>query len=374
MQSGTERPSRPARRTGDTGDTGGGHKGYEATPGTIPVAVVSGTGYGGVELLRLLWRHPRFALVEVTARGEPGRRVCDVWPQLPGLTLPLTERVERAEMVFVALPDHAAAQLIPELLAEGRRVVDLSAAFRLRAPELYAEWYGYEHPAPALLASAVYGLPERYRAALRESRLVACPGCYPTAALLALLPALAAELIEPDIIVDAKSGLSGAGRGLTLGTHFAEANEDVAAYGLGGHRHWPEIFQELSAIAPGQTQSALRLSFTPHLVPMTRGILATCYATPRPGVTPGDLRDAYATRYDSEPFVHLAAQPPHTKHTLGSNHATVYPVVDERAGRLVAIAALDNLGKGAAGQAVQCANVMCGLEESCGLDAGGVYP
>lgn len=349
------------------------------TRGRIATAVVSGTGYGGVELLRLLRRHPRFALVEVTARGKPGRRVCDIWPQLPDLALPVAERVERAELVFVALPDHVAAAVIPDLLAAGRRVVDLSAAFRLRAAARYPEWYGYEHPAPALLATAVYGLPERSRAALPDARLVACPGCYPTAALLALLPALAGGLIAPDLIVDAKSGLSGAGRGLTLGTHYAEANEDVAAYGLtdgqAGHRHWPEIHQELRAALAGAPEpGAPRLTFTPHLVPMTRGILATCYAPLRAGVSLGDVRDAYCAVYKGEPFVHVAAQPPHTKHALGSNHAYVYPAVDERAGRLVVVAALDNLGKGAAGQAVQCANAMYGLPETLGLDAGGLYP
>ncbi len=315
----------------------------------IPAAVVSGTGYGGVELLRLLSRHPGFDLIEVTARSAHGRRVCDVFPQLPDLTVSITERVERAELVFLAQPDHAAIEAVPALLAAGRRVVDLSAAFRLRAPSLYPEWYGYEHPAPALLEEAVYGLPELHRAALAEARLVACPGCYPTAAVLALAPALAHALIEPGIVVDAKSGLSGAGRGLTLETHFAEASEDVSAYGLGGHRHWPEIVQALAAVAyRGATQRAeaatpapLRVSFIPHLVPMARGILA---------------------------------QPPHTKFATGTNHAFVHPVVDARAGRLVVVAAIDNLGKGAAGQAVQCANGMYHWPETLGLESGGVYP
>jgi N-acetyl-gamma-glutamyl-phosphate reductase len=355
----------------------------------IAVAVVSGTGYGGVELLRLLGAHPRFDLVEVTARGEPGRRVCDLWPQLPGLAVPVTERVERADLVFVALPDHAAAELVPDLLAAGRRVVDLSAAFRLRAPASYPAWYGYAHPAPALLAHAVYGLPELDRGALPDAQLVACPGCYPTAALLALAPALAEGIIAPDVIVDAKSGLSGAGRGLTLGTHYAEANEDVSAYGLTdglvGHRHWPEIQQGLLALRASSSGGAalastdesaetLRLTFTPHLVPMTRGILATCYAPLRPGTSLADVRDAYRIWYEGEGFVTVAAAPPHTKHTLGTNHAFVYPAVDERAGRLVVVSAIDNLGKGAAGQAVQCANIMCGLPETLGLASGGLYP
>jgi N-acetyl-gamma-glutamyl-phosphate reductase len=348
----------------------------------IPAAVVSGTGYGGIELLRLLWRHPGFDLIEVTARSAHGRRVCDVFPQLPDLTVPITERVERAELVFLAQPDHAAIEAVPALLAAGRRVVDLSAAFRLRAPSLYPEWYGYEHPAPALLEEAVYGLPELHRAALAEARLVACPGCYPTAAALALAPALAHALIEPGIVVDAKSGLSGAGRGLTIETHFAEASEDASAYGLGGHRHWPEIVQALAAVAyRGATQRAeattpapLRVSFIPHLVPMTRGILATCYADLRPGVSADAVREAYEAFYQGEPFVHVLAQPPHTKFATGTNHAFVHPVVDARAERLVVVAAIDNLGKGAAGQAVQCANGMYHLPETLGLESGGVYP
>jgi N-acetyl-gamma-glutamyl-phosphate reductase len=353
-----------------------------AGPARTPVAVLSGTGYGGMELLRLLHAHLSFELVEVTARTGLGQRVCDLFPQLPGVTLPLTERVECAELVFVALPDDAAVAVVPELLVAGRRVVDLSAGFRLREPALYPEWYGYEHPAPALLEMAVYGLPELHRAALKDATLVACPGCYPTAALLALAPALAKGLIEPDIVVDAKSGLSGAGRGLSLGTHYAEANEDVAAYGLPGHRHWPEMLQELADLLPqpsaasreGDEESRIRLTFTPHLVPMTRGILATCYADLRAGIKADVVRAIYTAYYASEPFVHVIGQPPHTKHASGTNHAYVYPTVDPRTDRLVVLAVIDNLGKGAAGQAIQCANVMTGLPETLGLDAAGLYP
>ena len=213
----------------------------------IAAAVVNGTGYGGVELLRLLRRHPAFEIVEVTARSEVGKRVSEVFPQLVSLDVPFTPSVEQAEVVFVALPEHAAVEIVPDLLAAGRRVVDLSAGFRLRDPAQYQQWYGFEHPAPALLEEAVYGLTEWARPALADARLVACPGCYPTAALLALAPALAHGLLEHDsvgaldVIVDAKSGISGAGRALKLGSHYSEANEDVSAYGLLGHRHQPEI-------------------------------------------------------------------------------------------------------------------------------------
>jgi N-acetyl-gamma-glutamyl-phosphate reductase len=341
----------------------------------IPVAVVNGTGYGGVELLRLLLHHPAFELVEVTARSEAGKSVAAVFPHLPDAAdLAFTERVERAAMVFLALPDHASAEEAPALLAAGRRAVDLSAAFRLRDPALYPEWYGYEHPAPALLEEAVYGLTELARATLLGARLVACPGCYPTAALLALAPALKYGLVEPDVIVDAKSGVSGAGRTLKLSMHFSEANEDVSAYGLEGHRHWPEMRQELTGYAAASAEGAPRLTFTPHLVPMTRGILATCYAPLRPGVTARDVAQAYADAYADEPFVRVVGAPPHTKWTLGSNLCYVHPTVDARAGRLVVVSALDNLVKGAAGQAIQCANVLCGLPEALGLPREGVYP
>ncbi len=336
----------------------------------VPVAVVNGTGYGGVELLRLLASHPAFELAEVTARSEAGRPVRDVFPHLRGISLSFSERVERAGLVFVALPDHVAIEVVPELLAAGRRVVDLSAGFRLIRPAQYPDWYGYEHGAPALLEDAVYGLPEWNARAIAGARLVACPGCYPTAALLAMLPVWVKRLVEPDVIVDAKSGVSGAGRALKLTSHFSEVNEDTTAYGVGGHRHWPEIAQELERLGP----YAPRLTFTPHLVPMTRGILATCYMSLRDGVAPEDVAAAYASAYASAPFVSVVSKPPHTKWTFGSNACFVQATVDARSGRLIAISALDNLVKGAAGQAIQCANLMCGLPETLGLELEGVYP
>jgi N-acetyl-gamma-glutamyl-phosphate reductase len=336
----------------------------------IPVAVVNGAGYGGVELLRLLRSHPVFELVEVTARSDAGKPVRAVFPHLADLDLIFGERIERAELVFLALPDHASVELAPGLLAEGRRVVDLSAGFRLRDGELYPTWYGYEHAVPALLETAVYGLTEWTRDRLPEANLVACPGCYPTAALLAVGPALKKHLIAPDIIVDAISGVSGAGRTLRLTSHFSEVNEDVTAYGVGEHRHWPEILQGMREAAGEK----VRLTFTPHLAPMTRGILATCYATLHEGITRADVRAAYERAYAGEPFVAFVAETPHTKWTLGSNRCFVSVTVDEHSQRLIAISALDNLLKGAAGQAIQCANVMYGLPETLGLPLEGVYP
>jgi N-acetyl-gamma-glutamyl-phosphate reductase len=344
-----------------------------SAPARIPAAVVNGTGYGGIELLRLLRRHPAFELVEVTARSEAGRAVEQVFPQLSGLDLTFSEQVERAEVVFSALPDDAAVEILPTLIAQGRRVLDLSAGFRLHDAALYPTWYRYEHPAPALLEEAVYGLAEWARDRLPQARLVACPGCYPTATLLALGPALARDLIEPDVIVDAKSGVSGAGRALKLNTHFSEANEDVSAYAVSGHRHLPEITQAL-AETPGAGRPAPRVTFIPHLMPMTRGILATCYGTVRAGVTETDIRAAYHAAYADEPFVRLTSAPPHTKWSYGSNLCFVYPMIEPNSGRFIVISALDNLVKGAAGQAVQCANSMYGLPETLGLPVEGVYP
>jgi N-acetyl-gamma-glutamyl-phosphate reductase len=341
----------------------------------VPVAVVNGAGYGGVELLRLLRSHPVFELVEITARSDAGKPVRAVFPHLADLDLTFGEDVERAELVFLALPDHAAVEQTPRLLAEGRRVVDLSAGFRLRDAGLYPTWYGYEHAAPALLETAIYGLTEWTRDRLPGAKLVACPGCYPTAALLALGPALKGNLIAPDVIVDAISGVSGAGRTLRLTSHFSEVNEDVTAYGVGGHRHWPEILQGMREVAGDEVAGeAARVTFTPHLAPMTRGILATCYADLHEGITPADVRAAYERAYADEPFVALVEETPHTKWTLGSNRCFVSVTVDKLSQRLIAISALDNLVKGAAGQAIQCANVIYGLPETLGLPLEGVYP
>jgi N-acetyl-gamma-glutamyl-phosphate reductase len=258
-------------------------------------------------------------------------------------------------------------------------VVDISADFRLRDPQEYAQWYGAEHPAPDLLSRAVYGLTELNREAVRSSRLVANPGCYPESALLALAPAVKEGVIGPDVIIDSKSGISGAGRALGLAYHFAEANESVSAYGLAGHRHLPEIVQELTAMwpraeAPQPPQP--KVTFTPHLVPMTRGILSTCYAPLLPGaVQSGEqARELYREFYKGEPFVRVVDSPPATKQVAGSNMCLVHPTVDPRTERLVVVSVIDNLVKGAAGQAIQNMNAMLGLNETAGLETPAVYP
>lgn len=281
-----------------------------------------------------------------------------------------------ADVVFSALPHKASAAIAPQVLESGAKFIDISADFRLRDVAVYEQWYQVSHPCPELLAQAVYGLPELYRGQIRQARLIANPGCYPTSAILALAPVM--DLIEPDVVVDSKSGVSGAGRTLSLTHHYSEANESCQAYGLAGHRHLPEIAQELAAqlalrLAGGQPPP-LAVTFVPHLVPMTRGILSTCYARLQRECTLEELRERYRAGYADAPFTRLCEQPPQTKQTWGSNYCLVYPTVDNRTGRLVVVSCLDNLVKGAAGQAIQNMNLMCGFDERAGLAALPVYP
>jgi N-acetyl-gamma-glutamyl-phosphate reductase len=354
------------------------------------VSIVSVTSYTGIELLRLLAQHPEFVVTSVTARSSAGQRLDEVFPQLRALAgshsgvsavnpaLVMTEEVEQTDLAFVCLPHAAAAESVMKLLERGTRVVDLSADFRLRDAGTYELWYKHTHPAPALLDTALYGLCERYRNRIEGARLIANPGCHATAAILALLPAFATGIIEPDVIIDSKTGISGAGRSLTLPTHYAEANEDVSGYSLAGHRHLPEITQELVAVAHEHGRVALeqpRITFIPHLIPMTRGILATCYSTLQgSALTTADVQALYAEFYAGEPFVRVVDVPPHTKWTYGNNFCFVHPFVDKRTGRLIVISCLDNLIKGASGQAIQNANRLYALEEMTGLSMVAVYP
>ncbi len=333
------------------------------------VGIINVTGYAGVELARLLLAHPDVELVSVTGRSAAGQKLATVFPHLDtGLTI--AAELGEVAVAFSAMPHKESAAAIVPLVKKGVKVVDISADFRLKDAAAYPAWYGFEHPAPPLLETAVFGLPELYREQVKTAQLVANPGCYPTGAILALAPALEAGIVEPDIIVDSKSGVSGAGRSLSLNTHYAEANEDISAYALGGHRHLPEVVQELEAVAGGK----LSVTFVPHLTPMTRGILTTAYATLKKTLPAAELARIYQEFYHHEPFVRVTEAPPHTKHTWGSNTCLVYPTVDARAGRLVVISAIDNLVKGAAGQAVQNMNLMLGLPETTGLPATAVFP
>lgn len=336
------------------------------------VAIVGATGYVGGELARLLLRHRHARLAGAVARSHVGEPLWAVHPHLRAATsLPrISEDVGDAEVIFTAMPPGEAARRAPAWLREGRTVIDIGSDFRLSDPSLYPLWYGYEHPAPELLAKAVYGLTERARPRLRGAKLVANPGCYPTAALLALAPAVHDGLLTDGIVVDAKSGVSGAGHSLDEAYLFGTVNESLRPYGLPRHRHTPEIAQEIDRIS-GRHQ---RVTFVPHLVPMTRGLVATCYADLRPGTSSGDVTAAYERAYGAERFVRVVESPPSTKATLGSNLCLVHVSVDEAGARLIAIAAIDNLVKGAAGSAIQNMNAVCGLPEEEGLDVAAIWP
>jgi N-acetyl-gamma-glutamyl-phosphate reductase len=330
--------------------------------------VLGASGYAGVELLRLAAGHPDFDVVYATADSAAGALAGDVHPSLaaayPRLRFARYEVGDAAglDVVFTALPSGATGAVVPELLAKVGLVVDLAADFRLRDAALYPTWYGWEHPAPELLDEAVLGIPELYRDALRGARLVAAAGCYVTAAALALAPLVAAAAVEPTgMIVDAASGVSGAGRGLKASTSFGTVYEDFTAYGLLDHRHTPEMEQAIGG----------SVLFTPHLAPMARGILATCYARPRGDV---DALELLRAAYEDEPFVVVSERAPSTKATRGANTAHLTARADPRTGWLIVLCALDNLVKGASGQAVQCANVALGLPETAGLPVAGMAP
>ena len=351
----------------------------------ISTSILNVTSYTGLELLRLLSQHPNFSITSVTARSSAGKTLGEVFPQVQGsplASLSITEEPEQTELAFVCLPHAAAAESVIKLLQRGTKVVDLSADFRLRDAGHYSTWYRHTHPAPALLETATYGLCERYRSRIEHASLVANPGCYATTAILALIPALASGMIGSDIIIDAKSGASGAGRTPTQGTHYSDMNEDVSAYSVTGHRHLPEIVQELEAAvrdAGNPLANELRVTFIPHMMPMTRGILATCYAdlkrdAPHSISTTEEAHALYEEFYANEPFIRIVDSPPHTKWTYGSNLCLIYPMVDTRTGRLLVIACLDNLVKGAAGQALQNANRLFGLPETTGLPLMALYP
>lgn len=333
-------------------------------------AVVGATGYIGMQCVALLERHPDVELVRVLARSTAGSRFCDV---VPGSEVALV--IESGfdpgdvDVVVAALPHTVAASHAAGWLAAGALVVDMSADFRLRDVAEYERQYRVSHPAPELCADAVYALPELHCDDIRQGSLLAAPGCYPTAALLATVPAVRAGLVEPEIVVDAKSGVSGAGRSPSLGTLFSEVNESVHAYGVGGHRHRSEMVQELTGAGEGAAPS---LTFVAHLVPMTRGILATAYLRPRPGVTESDLHDAYRDFCEGRPFLRLAGAPPATKSVVGTNLAAIHTGWQE--GTAVVTCAIDNLLKGAAGQGIQAMNLRLGLDERAGLERPSSWP
>lgn len=342
-------------------------------------AVIGASGYTGMELLRILLRHPQLELVAVTSEQRAGRPVADAFPSLRGLTDLRFEAADpaaiarRADVAFAALPHAASAPAVRELRKQGVLVADLSADFRLRDPEVYAAWYG-PHPAPELLDGAVYGVPELGREALRRSDLIAVPGCYPTSILLPLVPFLRAGAVASGpIFADSKSGVSGAGRKLEERLMFAEVDASCRAYAAGGaHRHVPEIEQEASAAAG----APVRVAFVPHLLPIIRGIVTTVYAQPAQPLSTAEARAVLERAYADEPFVRVLpeGETPSIQAVRGSNFCDIGVLADERTGALVLLSALDNLVKGAGGQAVQCVNVRLGLDERAGLREAPLVP
>jgi N-acetyl-gamma-glutamyl-phosphate reductase len=322
------------------------------------VHVFGAAGFAGAQLAALVDRHPSLELGAITARGDAGKRLVEVAPEYRverRLEPPDVEMVEPGDLVAVCYPHAEAAALVSDLVDRGARVLDVSADHRLRDPELYPAVYGFRHPRPDLLEEAVYGLPERNRERIAGARLVANPGCYPEASLLALLP-LAGRIEE--VVIDAKSGVSGAGRTPTDAVHYSRATDNVSPYKVYAHRHQPEIEQELGR----------EVTFTPHLVPVDRGLLATCYARLSDGaMSTEDLRELYRDAYAGHPFVEVVEAPPGLRAVQRTNYAQVCPVADPRGGRVTLFGAIDNLGKGAAGQAVQNLNLMAGLAETEGL-------
>ncbi len=338
----------------------------------VKVGIIGASGYTGAELLRLLAGHDGFEVDFATGDTQAGQPVASVYPSLAASYGDLEYAhwnpalLDGVDLVFCALPHGASQALMGDLVDQVDHVVDLAADFRLADASLYPTWYGEEHACPALLDRFVYGLPELFRDAVRTAQHVAVPGCYPTTSVLPLAPLIRAGLVaQSPIIIDAASGVSGAGRTPKPSTHFGAVDENFSAYGIFDHRHTPEIEQTLGT----------QVLFTPHLVPMNRGILTTCYVRPASEqITGANLRNALHEAYDETTFVQVVDTPPQTKATLGSNTAHVWVDLDERTGWIIAMGALDNLVKGASGQAIQCANILCGFDESHGLPSVGMMP
>ncbi|MES9963846.1 MAG: N-acetyl-gamma-glutamyl-phosphate reductase [Candidatus Sedimenticola sp. 20ELBAFRAG] len=341
----------------------------------IKIGIVGGTGYTGVELLRLLAGHPDVEVAVITSRSEAGTPVADMYPNLRGhidiaFSEPHIDQLGSCDLVFFATPNGTAMKLVPELLDAGVKVIDLAADFRIKEISVWEQWYGMQHACPDLVEEAVYGLPEINRDAIKSARLVANPGCYPTAATLGMLPLLEAGVIETDgLVADCKSGVSGAGRGASTAMLMGEVGESFKAYGVPGHRHLPEIRQNLSEIA----SEPVGLTFVPHLLPMIRGIHATLYAQ---AAAEADLQEIFEQRYSDEPFVDVlpAGSHPETRSVRGVNHCRIAVHQPQGGDMIVVLSVIDNLVKGAAGQAIQNMNLMLGLDESAGLGAVALLP
>jgi N-acetyl-gamma-glutamyl-phosphate reductase len=347
---------------------------------TIRIGIIGAAGIAGGELVRLLERHPAARIVGLQGRERAHEPLGASQPQLERTGHYIETSLPEVDAVFLALPHGASAALAPDFLEQGIAVIDLGSDYRLRDPADYERWYDYTHPFPELLSKSVYGLPEQHRAELQalqgsDTILVASPGCYPTTALLGLYPLARAGLID-DVVVDAKSGVSGAGRSVTASLMYAEVNDSVKAYGVGGHRHTAELIQEIRDAGPDPESNpgAATVDFLPHLVPMNRGILAAGHVRPTRPITSDELERLYAEAYADEYFVEVVATPPATGHVRGSNFVRVFAHLDQRTGRITTVSVEDNLVKGAAGQAVQAFNIVFGLPETAGLEQLPIVP
>lgn len=339
----------------------------------IKAGILNVTGYVGIELVRLLHHHPEVELKSITGRSAAGQKLGEVFPHLGDINQLIEADVDsNIDVAFSAMPHKSSVDVVPSLLTQNIKVIDVSADFRLKDANEYPRWYGFTHPFPDLLQEAIYGLSELHEKEIASAHLIANPGCYSVGAILTLAPAVKEAIISPEVIIDSKSGLSGAGRTLTLASHYAETNENASAYAIEGHRHLPEIEQELRALNPELPLSA---TFVPHLVPMTRGILTTCYAPLKnSNLLKKELQQLYRDFYKNAPFVHIVDNPPKINYTRGTNLCIIYPTIDLRTNRLIVISCLDNLIKGGAGQAVQNMNLMFDLPQSTGLETAAIYP
>jgi len=336
----------------------------------MKVSVIGATGYTGAELIKILLKHPQVEIETITSQSFANKKISEIYPwlitDLVCQKLNINKIALSSSFIFTALPHRISMEIVGKLHSRGEKIIDLSADFRFIDPLIYQEWYGTPHQKKELLKEAIYGLPELYREKISKARLVANPGCYPTSSILALAPLVNNDLIKGNsIIVDAKSGVTGAGRALSLATHFPEVNENVRAYQVKGHRHTPEIEEQLSKL----TTREIIITFVPHLVPINRGILCTCYAALKQKTDTKDLLKLYQDFYKEESFVEILPQGrfPQTKEVLNSNRCRIGITVNERSGRAIIVSAIDNLAKGAATQAVQNMNIMCGFEETMGL-------
>ena len=343
---------------------------------SVKIAILNITGYAGINLARILHGHPSVEIVSVTGRSDAGKQLSEIFPHMDALDIKIEQEVSKdVDLIFSCLPHSASASVLEPFIRKGVKVIDLSADFRLNNSSEYESWYKTEHPCPQYLSDAVYGLPELHSVEISSAKLIASPGCYATASILGLAPIVESGALSGDIIIDAKSGVSGAGRSASVKTNFSEVNENVSAYSVEGHRHLPEVIQEIELL---NKDKKLKTTMLTDLIPITRGIIVSCYVNLEnkgSGVyTQQEIKQIYKDFYSDKSFVEISDYPPSTKQVSGTNRCIIYCTIDKRTNRLIVVSCIDNLIKGAAGQAVQSMNVMLGLNETEGLSHLAQYP